>query len=171
MPVGSPICAARSGRVLRTIDSFEVGGSDRSFVDKCNLVEIQHSDRSVASYVHLAAKSMLVRKNQYVQVGELIALSGNTGWSAGPHLHFHVTSAAMQNTIATFFTTHRGEVQSLEQGYWYAHQSQSKHIARLQKKFPKIAAGIILLRQRLLKVWRARRPGHTATSACRTAAG
>jgi murein DD-endopeptidase MepM/ murein hydrolase activator NlpD len=151
MAIGHPVCAARSGNVVRIVDSFEVGGPDRSLIDHCNLVEIQHSDRSLAAYVHLATKGVLVRKNQFVHEGEVIAFAGNSGWSAGPHLHFHVISACLGRPVATLFRTHRGIARHLEAGHHYAHPSNRYKVACLQAAFPNLTAAAFVLRQRLHK--------------------
>ena len=44
----------------------------------------------MALYSHLKHEGVLVRVGQRVRKGEPIALSGNTGYSTGPHLHFAV---------------------------------------------------------------------------------
>jgi hypothetical protein len=57
---------------------------------KGNFIRIQHDDDSRALYYHIAQNGAKVKIGQQVKEGQLIALSGNTGFSAAPHLHFLV---------------------------------------------------------------------------------
>jgi len=52
------------------------------------LVIIDHGNGYTSYYGHLSR--ILVRVGQFVEVGQVVALSGNTGLSTGPHLHFEV---------------------------------------------------------------------------------
>jgi murein DD-endopeptidase MepM/ murein hydrolase activator NlpD len=51
---------------------------------------VQHVDGSVARYIHLQKRGALVKLGDEVRQGQRIALSGNTGQTGGPHLHFDV---------------------------------------------------------------------------------
>jgi murein DD-endopeptidase MepM/ murein hydrolase activator NlpD len=53
-----------------------------------NVLILQHAGGFYTLYGHL--KSSLAAKGQYVEQGQRIALSGNTGISSGPHLHFEL---------------------------------------------------------------------------------
>lgn len=53
-----------------------------------NFLRLQHSFGFSSSYSHL--KGFKVRPGQFVRKGELIAISGNSGLSSGPHLHYEV---------------------------------------------------------------------------------
>ncbi|MCH4901595.1 M23 family metallopeptidase [Pseudomonas sp. B707] len=86
MPVGTPIIAARAGVVVRTENSQNGRGTDPSG----NFVRILHDDGTMGVYLHLKQGSVSVREGQRVTVGSPLALSGNTGNSSGPHLHFVV---------------------------------------------------------------------------------
>lgn len=77
-PHGTPIFAARDGRVIRT---GWVGGFGR-------LVVLDHGDGMETWYAH--ASRILVRVGQRVQRGQQIAAVGCTGFCTGPHVHFEV---------------------------------------------------------------------------------
>ena len=78
IPYGTPVYAAETG-VIQFSGWAEGYG---------NLVIIRHRDNSLTYYGHNL--ELLVRKGQAVKQGKVIALSGNSGLSTGPHLHFEI---------------------------------------------------------------------------------
>ncbi|MBR9915326.1 MAG: M23 family metallopeptidase [Algicola sp.] len=90
MPIGDTICAARDGYVVGIIQHHNKHGNDKSFREFANYLTIYHDDGTFSQYVHLKQNGALVTRNQRVKKGEPIALSGHTGWSTQPHLHFAV---------------------------------------------------------------------------------
>jgi murein DD-endopeptidase MepM/ murein hydrolase activator NlpD len=86
MPIGTPIIAARSGTVVDLEESFRDG--DRSGSE--NFLLVEHEDGTVARYVHLTRNGALAEIGDSVTQGDVIALSGDTGRSNQPHLHFDV---------------------------------------------------------------------------------
>lgn len=77
-PVGTAIYASSGGTVAKA-----GWGSGYGYV-----VYINHTDGRQTRYAHLS--KVLVKAGQTVKQGEKIALSGNTGISSGPHLHFEM---------------------------------------------------------------------------------
>jgi len=95
MPVGTDIFAARSGTVFDVSAKNFKGGTDAlRDMSLANVVRILHDDGTYSVYAHLNLNSIRVRVGDYVQRGEYIAESGNTGYSSGPHLHFVVVKNA-----------------------------------------------------------------------------
>jgi hypothetical protein len=88
IPVGTPILAARKGRVVDVDRIFTKGGTDPTL--KANHVLILHEDGTLGLYSHFSANRINVTAGQWVEAGTLIGFSGNTGYSTGPHLHFAV---------------------------------------------------------------------------------
>ena len=85
-PEGTPIIAARGGVVVKVENTQSGRGTDPSG----NFVRVLHDDGTMGVYLHLKQGSVVVREGQKVSVGSALALSGNTGNSSGPHLHFVV---------------------------------------------------------------------------------
>ena len=90
VPVGTTVCAAREGRVVGVRQDSTVGGPDRKFRPFANYVIIKHADGTFADYVHLKTGGALVKMGDEVTVGQPIGLSGQTGFTSAPHLHFSV---------------------------------------------------------------------------------
>lgn len=90
MPIGTAVRAARSGRVVSVQDSFSRGGNSPSYRAHTNSIYVLHGDGTFGVYAHLRHRSALVQAGQSVQAGQILAQSGNTGYTTGPHLHFAV---------------------------------------------------------------------------------
>jgi len=117
MKPGSKICAAREGVVIATKEDSDRGGLKSEYMSDGNHIIIRHADGSTAMYWHLRKDGVLVNEGEMVQKGQHIGYSGNTGYSAFPHLHFQVQDAGGRD-IATRFYTKKG-VKYLRPGKWY----------------------------------------------------
>lgn len=94
VPTGTKVKAIAAGTV---IESAARGGYG-------NLVTIEHAGGLVSLYGHNA--QLLVKSGDRVEAGQTVALSGSTGRSTGPHLHFelwrnrvNVTQAYLENGL------------------------------------------------------------------------
>ena len=99
MPVGTPIVAARGGMIIKTENSQSGRGTNPAG----NFVRVLHDDGTMGVYLHLKQNSVQVHEGQRVQAGDLLAQSGNTGNSTGPHLHFVVQKNIGLNTVSIPF--------------------------------------------------------------------
>ena len=87
---GTTVCAARGGIVTATREDSDKRGLKTENLSDGNYVYIRHDDGSEANYWHFKKDGVLVNVGDTVQTGQPIGLSGNTGYSAFPHLHFEV---------------------------------------------------------------------------------
>lgn len=87
---GTPVFAAAGG-VVQTAEYHPQYG---------NLVEIDHGNDFSSRYAHLS--KLNVKPGQIVKRGQLIAASGNTGRTTGPHLHFEVRFKGIAQNPARF---------------------------------------------------------------------
>ena len=117
MKPGRKICAARDGVVEAVKEDSNEGGMKSEYLSKGNHVIIRHADGSVAMYWHLRYHGVLVSIGDSVYKGQHIAFSGNTGYSAFPHLHFQVQDKNGRDMATRFFTS-RG-TRYLRPAKWY----------------------------------------------------
>lgn len=111
MKRGTKICAAREGEVIRVKEDGDRGGFKKRYRPYGNYVIIQHADSSRAGYWHLQKDGVLVNVGDKVKKGQVIAISGKTGFSFLPHLHFLVWSSDQKRQwrqVATRFQTSKG---------------------------------------------------------------
>ncbi|GHU27450.1 hypothetical protein AGMMS50256_07350 [Betaproteobacteria bacterium] len=67
VPENTPVVAARGGTVVSVEDSFTVGGQRQELLDKANTIEIQHSDGTIANYVHPFLRSSCLHGGTIIQ--------------------------------------------------------------------------------------------------------
>lgn len=79
VPTGTPVHAAKDGTVVDS--NYNPAGFG-------NYLTVQHSDGYQTLYGHLSDR--IAANGQTVSAGDVIGLSGSTGFSTGPHLHFQV---------------------------------------------------------------------------------
>ena len=77
--VGTPIVSTFDGVVTRTNWNWNANG---------NCIEVKGADGVLAKYLHLSENK--VKAGDRVKAGDVVALTGNTGHSTGPHLHYQL---------------------------------------------------------------------------------
>ncbi|KPI13577.1 Peptidase M23 [Actinobacteria bacterium OK074] len=87
VPTGTEVVAAHGGTVVKAGAN---GAGDGAAYG--NAIVIKHADGTYSQYAHLSRID--VRVGQVVATGQHIALSGSTGNSTGPHLHFEIRTTA-----------------------------------------------------------------------------
>jgi murein DD-endopeptidase MepM/ murein hydrolase activator NlpD len=123
MPEGTPVHAARAGVVARVEESHSIGCWRDGCGKYANYIVILHNDGTTGEYYHLMQNGSLVEVGDSVARGQKIGLSGNTGHTTMPHLHF-----------AVYRATEWGNTQSIPVRFQTAHGTltRPRHGARYQ---------------------------------------
>lgn len=110
MKKGTAVTAARDGIVVRVKEDGNKGGWNKKYRPFGNVIIIQHADGSRAGYWHLQFNGALVNVGDSVKQGQIIGLSGKTGYTLFPHLHFIVWRSFNNQwqQVATRFKTSKG---------------------------------------------------------------
>jgi murein DD-endopeptidase MepM/ murein hydrolase activator NlpD len=88
--IGDTIYAAREGKVIASKKDSKKWGRTRKFSNLANYIVIMHDDGTTAWYYHLNYNGVLIEKGTEVKRGQAIGISGMTGFTTTPHLHFVV---------------------------------------------------------------------------------
>ncbi|WP_405806964.1 M23 family metallopeptidase [Streptomyces sp. NBC_00210] len=83
VPIGTKVVATHGGTVVKAGPN---GGGDGPAYG--NAIVIKHANGKYSQYAHLSRIDVHI--GQTVKTGQKIALSGNTGNSSGPHVHFEI---------------------------------------------------------------------------------
>jgi murein DD-endopeptidase MepM/ murein hydrolase activator NlpD len=102
LPQGTPIRAARAGIVVFRESRYSKAFKNEADIDKGNALVLKHADGEHSIYAHLAYRSVKVKVGERVRRGQIVALSGQTGYAWYPHLHFGVNDADGNNIPIVF---------------------------------------------------------------------
>ncbi|MFT5110926.1 MAG: murein DD-endopeptidase MepM/ murein hydrolase activator NlpD [Parasphingorhabdus sp.] len=116
MPIGTPIIASRSGKVVLVVEHHR---ENNNTPGQENFILIQHADGTITGYYHITTNGALVNVGSNVAQGDRIALSGNTGDSSEPHLHFEAAECQDCDTIPVNFKNAREHSDGLIEGQRY----------------------------------------------------
>lgn len=103
LAIGSPIVASRSGFVSSVKMDSNIGGKSVAWIADGNEVVIDHRDGTSTIYLHLSKDATWARVGEFVLMGEQIGLSGDTGYSWSPHLHFTSAETDSRKSISCSF--------------------------------------------------------------------
>lgn len=95
-PEGTPVVSPRSGTVVR---------ADWNHANNGNCVELRYDDGTTARFLHLSRTD--VEQGERVLAAATIGLSGNTGRSTAPHLHYEVEKGGRVIDPRTYHGTER----------------------------------------------------------------
>lgn len=121
VPMGTPVIAPADALVEKV--AYQAGGAGLYVV-------LRHSREYQTVYMHLSRP--LVRAGQNVKKGERIALSGNTGISTGPHLHyeFHINGRAV-NPLTVKLPGTSSSMSSAERKQFLLRAKEAERLLRL----------------------------------------
>jgi len=104
VPEKTPVLAAADGIVTFVKDDSYTGGPYPDYWYDSNFIVIEHAKGEYSRYDHLAERSARARIGERVKAGQIIALSGMTGFTFLPHLHFQVFIFTGPNVWTDFQT-------------------------------------------------------------------
>jgi len=100
--IDDTVCSAADGYVVGVIKDYELGGTTQKWTDYSNYITIYHPQSGLfTQYVHLIKNGSFVKVGDTVVKGQPIGLSGMTGYTTIPHLHFSVLKPDLKDGLAS----------------------------------------------------------------------
>lgn len=111
MPEGTEVLAAREGIVVQIVQNNTESCPKEECKRYNNYITIMHPDGTFAYYAHIKYNSVKLKLGDNVKSGDVLAYSGNVGWTSGPHLHFACFIGGFDKwkTLQTKFKIDKGE--------------------------------------------------------------
>jgi hypothetical protein len=97
IPVGTRIRASDSGLIVNAVN--DRGNTYPNYYDWGNVVMIRHASGLMTVYGHL--QKAIAKIQDFVFLGQIIGLSGNSGYSQGPHIHYEARIGATDWSYGT----------------------------------------------------------------------
>jgi len=116
VPVGTDVLSPKQGTVVRTNWNVKYNG---------NCVEVRYDDGSLARFLHLS--NTIAKAGQRMSAGGVVGLSGNTGRSTAPHLHYEIEKAGRVVDPVNYHGTYRRSLGAAD-------------MAKLQSMIPRLDA-------------------------------
>jgi len=121
LAVGDTVCATQDGLVMSILQENTLGGKTQKYRPYANYITLYHADGLITQYVHLAPNSALVEVGARVKKGQAIALSGETGFADGAHLHFNVYRPDLEGTKSAPIIFEKAAGKDLKKGMRVSH--------------------------------------------------
>lgn len=126
LQIGDTICAATSGYVVGVVEGYTKGGKSKKWRPYANFITLYDPVSGIyTQYVHLDHMGAIVELGDTIIVGQPIGISGYTGYSTNPHLHFNVlktvdTKQLMVSMPLDSIGTYK--ISELSRGQWLKNQ-------------------------------------------------
>ncbi|MEO0341692.1 MAG: M23 family metallopeptidase, partial [Bacteroidota bacterium] len=102
LSVGDTVCNVDDGYVVGLKEGYKTFGLSKKWraADYSNYLTIYHPNSGLyTQYVHLDFEGVLVKLGDFVSRGQVIGISGRTGFTTTPHLHFNVLKPSEDGSL------------------------------------------------------------------------
>ncbi len=93
VPFGTPVAAVEAGKVFSVWQPDVNGGCESKFSNSAHNIKIEHSDGTIAQYVHIQTD---LKEGTVVTKEQVIASTAKNGWICQPQLHFGIYASKNQ---------------------------------------------------------------------------
>lgn len=102
LKINDTVCSAGDGYIVGVVKDYEFSGTTLDWINLSNYITIYHPQSGFfTEYAHLNKNGSFVKVGDTVLRGQPIGLSGKTGYTTVPHLHFNVLIPDKNGLIST----------------------------------------------------------------------